>query len=1199
MRMGKTENMKRWLFSLFAALCVMLCGGGNFSSATVLAAAEDYTYVLIGSEDITKDEKKELTTDSGGKVTWDAEGGILTLEDVDLADLSSSGNVYGIVIERQDTTQTVTIKVRGTNTIGTETLKTTETALYANCNLVIELEEGSQLNILADSNNSSEEEPSTPNAIYTPEQLTITGTGSADLTSYYPAICATKQLTIEGVKLNTKATAYNAAIFSEGNITIHGQTAEITAAAPSIAIWSYAGEISIKDARIEASSTGHSAIGAPKGIDITGAADIKITGDQENNQNPGIYACYNGEGSLNISGSSTLDITSYGSAILSMSDINISGNAYLKLDSKTKGRPALSSYKGTKISENSKLDITAIGHGISNADADSYQVRNNTHLQITDNAIVTAKTADSTIANAEGAIIISGNSVVRAESSGAHGIFSYASITKEDGQSYSVLISGNAIVDAENTSRSSEQGNGMAGIYALDTLQITDNPTVTAKGGYALYCHQGDINLLGGTVTAEDSDYGIYAKGDTYDTSGKGNVTISNSNIAVSVNTQAIKPVKGTIFSGMPVIASANSSGASPEKFNAENHTTYKWLTTEKGTLSQPANLAWKNGVAEWTPTANATGYKVQLYKDSIAEANKVGQNVEVSDAAYDFGSAMKKSGNYFFTVKAVDSEAYFTDSDDANSSAYAYTCDHSGGTATCIDSAVCDSCGESYGKADADNHKSDEKMYYDSTGHWHRCSSCGEKVDSTTHTPGAAATETTPQICTVCSYEIKPMSGHTHKGGTATCISAAICTDCGKSYGDKDGKNHMWDQGKVTKKATATEKGQKKYTCTVCGTTKTEVIAATGVPAKGKTLTDSKTTAKYKVTKSGKTGGTVEYNKTTDENAKIITIPATVKIDGITYKVTSVAAKAFKGNTKITKATIGSNVKTIGKEAFSGCKNLKTVTFGKNVTDIKASAFANCTKLSSVTLNANLKTIGDKAFYKCTVLTKITIPDNVTKIGKQAFYNCTKLKTITIQTTKLNEKTVGDKAFTGTPKNAKVKVPYGKADAYQKLLVKKGLNKKASFIKVVPEKGTVLTDTKAKAEYKITKAGAKNGTVEYTKSTNAKAKTITIPATVKIDGITYKVTSIAENAFKGNTKITKVTIGSNISKVGKQAFYGCKNLKSITIKSTKLTDENVGSKAFTGTNKKVTVKVPAKKLSAYKKLLKQKGISSTANVTK
>lgn len=152
---------------------------------------------------------------------------------------------------------------------------------------------------------------------------------------------------------------------------------------------------------------------------------------------------------------------------------------------------------------------------------------------------------------------------------------------------------------------------------------------------------------------------------------------------------------------------------------------------------------------------------------------------------------------------------------------------------------------------------------------------------------------------------------------------------------------------------------------------------------------------------------------------------------------------------------------------------------------------------------------------------------------------------------------------------------------------------------KLPPAKGEKLTDTKTKSVYRVTKSSAKNGTAEYTKSTNAKATSITIPSTVKIDGITYKVTSIAANAFKNNTKITKVTISSNVSKIGAKAFYGCKKLKSITIKTTKLTSKTVGSKAFKGISSKAVIKVPDKKLSSYKKVLKAAGAGAKVKIKK
>ena len=147
-----------------------------------------------------------------------------------------------------------------------------------------------------------------------------------------------------------------------------------------------------------------------------------------------------------------------------------------------------------------------------------------------------------------------------------------------------------------------------------------------------------------------------------------------------------------------------------------------------------------------------------------------------------------------------------------------------------------------------------------------------------------------------------------------------------------------------------------------------------------------------------------------------------------------------------------------------------------------------------------------------------------------------------------------------------------------------------------VPAKGTKLT---AKgASYQVTSAAEKNPTVVYKGSKKQKAS-VTIPDTVTIDKVTYKVTSIAANAFKNNKKLKKVVIGKNVTKIGKKAFYGCSKLKEITVKTTKLTKKNVGSQAFKGIHKKAAFKVPKKKISSYRKVFRARGAAKTTKVTK
>lgn len=202
------------------------------------------------------------------------------------------------------------------------------------------------------------------------------------------------------------------------------------------------------------------------------------------------------------------------------------------------------------------------------------------------------------------------------------------------------------------------------------------------------------------------------------------------------------------------------------------------------------------------------------------------------------------------------------------------YFSDESGETEISLNDTVLQATGHS--------HSSEWKS--DVSGHWHECS-CGDKADVSAHTPGAAATETTPQTCTVCGYIISPATGHVthtpdttwhhdgtnhwhkcvgceekldvaqHSGGTATCERKAECSDCGAEYGEiaahsygewahysdtqhkrvcsvnadhVEYADHAWNDGVITTAPTHTAAGVKTYTCADCGHTKAESIPAT-----------------------------------------------------------------------------------------------------------------------------------------------------------------------------------------------------------------------------------------------------------------------------------------------------------------------------------------------------------------------------------
>ena len=142
---------------------------------------------------------------------------------------------------------------------------------------------------------------------------------------------------------------------------------------------------------------------------------------------------------------------------------------------------------------------------------------------------------------------------------------------------------------------------------------------------------------------------------------------------------------------------------------------------------------------------------------------------------------------------------------------------------------------------------------------------------------------------------------------------------------------------------------------------------------------------------------------------------------------------------------------------------------------------------------------------------------------------------------------------------------------------------------------GTKITDKKTGNIYKVTSSRSSSQTVAFIGN---KVKTsVIIPTTIKIKGATYKVTEISTNAFKNNRKLKKVVIGQNIVRIGKNAFYGCKKLTSITIKSSRLTLKNIGKNAFKNTSPKATVKVPKKQKVLYNQILKKRGLNKKAKV--
>lgn len=129
---------------------------------------------------------------------------------------------------------------------------------------------------------------------------------------------------------------------------------------------------------------------------------------------------------------------------------------------------------------------------------------------------------------------------------------------------------------------------------------------------------------------------------------------------------------------------------------------------------------------------------------------------------------------------------------------------DHTGGTATCREKAVCEVCHSAYGKLSATNHVSGTEIRDTKpqsctengyTGDTY-CKGCGEKLSSGTviHADG-------------------------HKGGTATCTDKAECEVCHEKYGEPDTNHHTGLETVEAVPATAASTGTvAHWRCTACG---------------------------------------------------------------------------------------------------------------------------------------------------------------------------------------------------------------------------------------------------------------------------------------------------------------------------------------------------------------------------------------------
>ena len=166
----------------------------------------------------------------------------------------------------------------------------------------------------------------------------------------------------------------------------------------------------------------------------------------------------------------------------------------------------------------------------------------------------------------------------------------------------------------------------------------------------------------------------------------------------------------------------------------------------------------------------------------------------------------------------------------------------HSGGTATCIAKAECVTCGTAYGALDANNHSGVLGVWQSNEDkHWKEYSCCHVHADEGSHhwdegreTKSPTCTEDGVKTftCSQCNNtKTEPISalGHDFENGTWQSDGDHHWKKCSRCDVTDTKTAHRWNEGRETKSPTCTTAGEKTYTCTDCGRTKTEQIDALG----------------------------------------------------------------------------------------------------------------------------------------------------------------------------------------------------------------------------------------------------------------------------------------------------------------------------------------------------------------------------------
>lgn len=296
---------------------------------------------------------------------------------------------------------------------------------------------------------------------------------------------------------------------------------------------------------------------------------------------------------------------------------------------------------------------------------------------------------------------------------------------------------------------------------------------------------------------------------------------------------------------------------------------------------------------------------------------------------------------------------------------------------------------------------------------------------------------------------------------------------------------------------------------------------------------------------------------------------------------VTSIGANAFSYCRNLTDVTIPQGVTEIGESAFESCDSLTGVTIPESVTYIGWYVFDGCRSLASVKIPKSVTSIGESAFLNCSSLTNVTIPENVTSIECRTFYGCKSLTSVTIPK---SVTVIASYAFNGCD-NMKDVYYTGNQSQWDKIRI---YDRNKPLLNATLHLNSVAPVASGKCGENLTWALTDDGVLTIS-GTGEMTDYPNFPDVPWYDDrekivtavIEPGVTNICRFAFFGCKNLTSVTIPEGVTSIGSYAFNAC-NLTSMEIPASVTAIGTLDASALGGAGRNLTAYFVDEQNTAY-----------------